>query len=637
MSRADAAGASQLAASQLLELNDDTLSELFALLPLDARARLATACRRLRRVASLPSLWKELRFAGVTCRVADPYATLRSLLERARANSGDAFSVFDLGGSSLGARLVEVSANARFCDAVKKLRELLAAEDALGESLVELGLGDAFAILPLDAALLAAYCPRLRSATFRLAFDGPGSGAVQDGARLPRGCHVSVETGGRRLLLGIDPQDQDLRDLYLRDAFSAMLTAVGAAGGSVSAVSTHSYIPLDGTTVAGLLALATTSPAALAALKKLDLRQCAIPPDGERSALITVLGSCPQLQSVRLCGHSLTHLELRAVAALPTLSFLDVSCRAPVAGTDYAAALRAGLDAAANAGHRTRRLALVASLCALRDAGAAELAAALSGGAGVRRLYLAENGISDAGATALADALVACGRAGQALRASSLHLLNLAFNDVGVAGVNALARALRARCVRLRRLELCGNAACGDAGAVALAEALMVRGCSLEELRMRRCGVGSSGARALSAAFGAPAVSALAPRAQPMLKFLELDQNAIGDNGAVSLAEGLAMPGCALEHLSLDDCGVKQRGALALAAALRRNSSLKLLRLTSNAVTKRGLAALLAALGGSGRGARTNSTLTKLYVPRRLRPEVSAQTLERLQDRVAFR
>ena len=80
--------------------------------------------------------------------------------------------------------------------------------------------------------------------------------------------------------------------------------------------------------------------------------------------------------------------------------------------------------------------------------------------------------------------------------------------------------------------------------------------------------MGSSGARALSA------VSALAPRAQPMLKFLELDQNAIGDNGAVSLAEGLAMPGCMLEHLSLDDCGVKQRGALALAAALRRNSSL---------------------------------------------------------------
>ena len=40
MSRADAAGASQLAASQLLELNDDTLSVLFALLPpLDARAR----------------------------------------------------------------------------------------------------------------------------------------------------------------------------------------------------------------------------------------------------------------------------------------------------------------------------------------------------------------------------------------------------------------------------------------------------------------------------------------------------------------------------------------------------------------------------------------------------------------------
>ena len=123
-----------------------------------------------------------------------------------------------------------------------------------------------------------------------------------------------------------------------------------------------------------------------------------------------------------------------------------------------------------------------------------------------------------------------------------------------------------------------------------------------------------------------------------MLKVLILDGSACGDDGAVALARALSMPGCALEDLSIRLCGVTQRGALALAAALRRNSTLKSLRLSSNPVTTRGMVALLAAIGGNARraGGVTNKTLEKLNLPKQMRREVSADTLERLRCRISF-
>ena len=509
--------------------------------------------------------------------------------------------------------------------------------------LLELRLGEAFLLMPQDATALAAACPRLRSASFRLAFDGPGIAALADGARLPRGCCVSLEAGAEWLCY---VHRRHRRDRELRDAFSIALAAVGAAGGSLSAASTDSALNRRSNTTAGLLALATTSPAALASLKKLDLRNCTIPHDGERSTLAAVLGSCPQLQCFRSCWHNLSHVELRTLAALPALSFLDVSHKPRDGNTDYAAALRAGLEAAAHSGHTMRHLVLDASCCALHDVGVAELAAAISGGAGVRRLYVSGNHISDAGATALADALVVCGRAVQTRRASSLHVLGLTDNLLTAVGVTALAHALQAPGVRLRRLDLCRSGTCGDTGAVALAQALTAPGCPLEELRLRHCGVGTQGALALAAAIETAAASASAagaagaPRLPTMLKVLMLDGSACGDDGAVALARALSTPGCALELLSIRLCGVTQRGALALAAALRRNRTLKSLRLYSNPLTTRGMTALLAAIGAGGNtrraGGVTNTTLEKLNLPKQMRREVSAQTRERLRGRVSF-
>ena len=111
----------------------------------------------------------------------------------------------------------------------------------------------------------------------------------------------------------------------------------------------------------------------------------------------------------------------------------------------------------------------------------------------------------------------------------------------------------------------------GDAGALFVAEKL--RGNSIvEELDLRKCGIGAVGARALAESLSGHNDS---------LKVLVLWDNDIGDDGAQALAQMLKK-NTTLEKLSLGKCGVGDRGARALSEALKENFALKSLYLYSN-------------------------------------------------------
>jgi hypothetical protein len=242
---------------------------------------------------------------------------------------------------------------------------------------------------------------------------------------------------------------------------------VAAAGGTVHRVSTcghgHGHFTHAEYHATGLAALVARAPEALAPLTCLDLRTCVMPRPEERNALAAALAGCTQLARVTLARRDLYPAELRVVAALPSLTSLDISS-ALLGGwsglpsdnvTAAAAALRAGLVEAAARGGAARLLSLDASGCVLRDAGARELAAALADGARLRELRLGSNGITCAGAIALALGIEDAARADASRGAvHPLRTLSLAQNAVRQAGAAALTRTLSCPGVELLVLDL---------------------------------------------------------------------------------------------------------------------------------------------------------------------------------------
>ena len=591
-------------ATQLLDLGNDPLLCVFKHLPLDARACLAVTCPRLRALAADPSLWAELRFRGMPRPVT--YAALCALLARARACAGDAFAVLDLSVAALhlGDRRLVEKYDAPYRSGIRARTmagdELLKRVAECG-SLRDVNFGDEAVLTPRQAVALATACPRLQRATFRLVFDLGGVAMLARGAALPRNCCVSLEPFGaydRRTFR--NPEDLDVPA-----PFAVAAAAVGAAGGSLSRFSVLGQDPPHHrrNCAGALAALVALAPRALAMLSHLDLRGFSMPPDAERGALAAALASCAQLESA-VFGERVGPLELQAVSGLPTLTSLVLEDARLGEGDDAAAAaaaLRDGLLHAAGCGSRLDMLNI--SSCELGDAGAVELAAALAGGARVGELLLAGNGITDAGAVALADAI--------ALQKPQ-HLLRLDFsgNKFGEAGMAALARAVCAPGTALLRLNLRNLETCGDAGAAALAPALAARSCSLAELLLNGCSVGARGAAALAAALLERASSGTT---SARLR-LDLSDNALGDAGAGAIAQALAAPHCALSRLELNNCNVGVRGAVVLAAALRRNTSLAKLQLAGNAIREKGLLALLAAMGGVGRAVSNTNRKVKVVV-----------------------
>ena len=255
-----------------------------------------------------------------------------------------------------------------------------------------------------------------------------------------------------------------------------------------------------------------------------------------------------------------------------------------------------------------------------RDEGCAALAEALRAGAGgevgIYELDLSSNGIGDAGAQALADALE---------ESPILQRLDLSNNEIDLEGVMALARGLQGH-RSMRHLNLSGNYV-GGLGAKALAQALQENDC-LEELLLGGNGIGDEGCRELLAALaeaphrlswvdlpsnaiGPAGAKALADfllaSASPQfsggagspppsgLRKLDLYMNELGDAGVAQVAEAVREVR-GLEELNLGGNGFGAAGAAALAAALQNNPDLQTLELGYNNLGKEGAKEVAAAV-----------------------------------------
>jgi hypothetical protein len=132
-------------------------------------------------------------------------------------------------------------------------------------------------------------------------------------------------------------------------------------------------------------------------------------------------------------------------------------------------------------------------------------------------LHLRWNGISDAGAASLADALHVN---------RTLTSLYLDYNDIGEAGAASLAGALHVNHT-LTTLDLEWNRI-GGAGAASLADALH-HNTTLASLSLARNEIGAAGAASLASAL----------RVNRTLTSLHLEWNGIGDAGALAVARAL--------------------------------------------------------------------------------------------------
>jgi hypothetical protein len=153
------------------------------------------------------------------------------------------------------------------------------------------------------------------------------------------------------------------------------------------------------------------------------------------------------------------------------------------------------------------------------------LAPALEQNGTVERLDLSRSGITDDGARALAKAIAA--------GAPALAEVDLTGNDIGEAGCVAIAEAVASRganCAAFRALGLGGNKG-GDPIGTALAATLALSEITVIDLQGN--GVGDAGCTALA--------EAIAQHSR--ITLCDLSDGCVGDVGAQALARSLAAPG----------------------------------------------------------------------------------------------
>eukprot|EP00937_MAST-01D_sp_MAST-1D-sp2_P006374 g6374.t1 len=282
-------------------------------------------------------------------------------------------------------------------------------------------------------------------------------------------------------------------------------------------------------------------------------------------------------------------------------------------------------------GHNRTVAKLVLHSNNINYTGCHALAHGLRRNSSLRELNLSKNNIGDGGLQALAAGFAGEPLNGEAPHPCPIEVLDVSRNSIADIGAEAFFRLGLVPNQTLRVMQLSRNAV-SDASAAAIASALACPTVALEELRLDTNRLSDAGCCAIARALCG----------NSRLRVLSLDHNSVGDEGAEQLgrallhnhqlrelhlasnfvtdhgarflAESLAKPhghfesGVQVHALSVLDLGdnkLLDDGAMALAAALRKNRSLTELGLRSNKIKADACHQLADAL-------RENCTLTDL-------------------------
>ena len=220
----------------------------------------------------------------------------------------------------------------------------------------------------------------------------------------------------------------------------------------------------------------------------------------------------------------------------------------------------------------------------ISDAGATCIAEAIKVNKTLTNLDLSSNDISAAGATCIAEAIIGN---------KTLTNLDLSWNYISAAGVTCIAEAIKVN-KTLTNLNLSGNGI-GDAGATSIAEAIKVNK-TLTNLQLFYIHISDAGATCIAEAI----------KVNKTLTNLNLSGNGIGDAGATSIAEAIKV-NKTLTNLNLSCDGVGDAGATSIAEAIKVSKTLTTLILSGKGIGDAGATSIADAI-------KVNKTLTTLHL-----------------------